>query len=296
MTSRSSPCRAEARRLQALAAAQQTRRRAVERMGVFLGRLARAVDDRLVVAGEEAVAASPSGEMRTGRKFFSKNARASLASFGFASPRPSAGLDAAPRNIGRPRARRRAGARIALQLLQEGRERRVVIVLGPAVDLGPVDRLVLAVADLESGRGFGSASACAGNAPSDRGCGGCRDQSCSAGCKRGLPAVIALLRWRPVSSWDRATTTSRANVQTSVTSVTLSGLPSITAPDAVARHRDELRHETHGDLRGLAARLGGDDVGAVDRDEARLDRLAALLALLDRGFEAVVDLARRADS
>ena len=31
-------------------------------------------------------------------------------------------------------------------------------------------------------------------------------------------------------------------------------------------------------------------VGAVDRDEAGLDRLAVLLALLDRGLEAVIDL------
>ena len=85
--------------------------------------------------------------------------------------------------------------------------------------------------------------------------------------------------------------TSRAKVQTSVTSVTLSGLPSITAPSLVARHRDELRHEAHRHLRGLATHLGGGDVGAVDRDETRLDRLAALLALLDGGLEAVIDLA-----
>ena len=42
-----------------------------------------------------------------------------------------------------------------------------------------------------------------------------------------------------------------------------------------ARHRDQLRPEAHRDLRGLAALLGGDEVGAVDRDEAGLDRLAA---------------------
>ena len=87
--------------------------------------------------------------------------------------------------------------------------------------------------------------------------------------------------------------TSRAKVQTSVTSVTLSGLPSITLPVCVARDRDQLRHEAHRDLRGLAAQFGADDVGLVDRHEAGLGRLALGLALADRGLEAVIDLARQ---
>ena len=42
-----------------------------------------------------------------------------------------------------------------------------------------------------------------------------------------------------------------------------------------------------------AAHFGGGDVGRVDRDEPRLDRLAALLALADRAVEAVIDVARQ---
>ena len=53
-------------------------------------------------------------------------------------------------------------------------------------------------------------------------------QFCAADRRR--PDVIARLRWRPASSWDRARLMSRAKVHTSVTSVTLSGLPSITLP------------------------------------------------------------------
>ena len=45
----------------------------------------------------------------------------------------------------------------------------------------------------------------------------------------------------------------------------------------------------------LALQLRVDDVGLVDRDEGRLDPLAALLALADRADEAVIDLASTAD-
>src|SRR5207237_9424405 len=62
---------------------------------------------------------------------------------------------------------------------------------------------------------------------------------------------------------------------------------------AVARDRNELRHETHRHLRGAAAQLGGDDLRLVDRHEARLDGLAALLALANGALEALITLARQ---
>src|SRR5439155_26269035 len=49
--------------------------------------------------------------------------------------------------------------------------------------------------------------------------------------------------------------------------------------------------EADRDLRGLAALFGSDQIGVVDRYESRFDGLAALIALLDRGFEPVIDLA-----
>src|SRR5581483_3195236 len=58
----------------------------------------------------------------------------------------------------------------------------------------------------------------------------------------------------------------------------------------VTRHRDDLRLEAHRHLRRLVAHFRRGDVGVVDRDEARLDGLAALLAAFDRALEAVVDL------
>src|SRR5581483_8685238 len=52
-----------------------------------------------------------------------------------------------------------------------------------------------------------------------------------------------------------------------------------------------LRFEANGDLRSLASQLGRRDIGAVNRDEPRLDLLATALAILDRALEAVIDLA-----
>ncbi len=103
------------------------------------------------------------------------------------------------------------------------------------------------------------------------------------------PGVIDLLRWRPVSSWGRASSVAREGpdvgdighlVGVAVDHRTVLG----------ARHRDELGPEAHRELRGLAALLGGGEVGAVDGDEAGLDRLALLLALFDRVLEAIIDL------
>ena len=87
--------------------------------------------------------------------------------------------------------------------------------------------------------------------------------------------------------------TSRANVHTSVTSVTFSALPSITVPlrSRVAGH--QLGNEAHGDLRRAFAQLGCRDGRAVDRNETRLDGLAAAFAFGDRGVETVEHLARQ---
>jgi hypothetical protein len=61
---------------------------------------------------------------------------------------------------------------------------------------------------------------------------------------------------------------------------------------AIAGGGDELGLEAHSKLGRARLQLGGDDVGGVDRDETRLDRLAALFALADRGVEAIIDVAR----
>src|SRR5438067_13601561 len=56
---------------------------------------------------------------------------------------------------------------------------------------------------------------------------------------------------------------------------------------AITRDRHELRHEAHRDLGALALHFGTDDVGLVDRYEPRLGLLAARLAFLDGGPEAI---------
>src|SRR5262245_53452068 len=60
----------------------------------------------------------------------------------------------------------------------------------------------------------------------------------------------------------------------------------------VAGHGDHLRHKANGDLRGAVWRFGGDNLGLVDRHEARLGLLVMLLAVADYGLEAFIDLAR----
>ncbi len=83
---------------------------------------------------------------------------------------------------------------------------------------------------------------------------------------------------------------SRANVQTSVMSATLSGLPSTMVPALSRGHRDHLRHEADSELGRAIARLRADDLGLVDRHEPSLGLLLVLLAILDRGLEAFIDL------
>ena len=86
---------------------------------------------------------------------------------------------------------------------------------------------------------------------------------------------------------------SRAKVQTSVTSVTFSALPSITVPERsrVAEMSLETKRTVICAVRPRS--FGGGDGRTVDRDEARLRGFAAALAFGDRGVEAVIDFARQ---
>ena len=87
--------------------------------------------------------------------------------------------------------------------------------------------------------------------------------------------------------------TSLAKVQTSVTLVTLSALPSMTLP--LRSRVAETSWETKRSViwARLAAQLGSRDLGGVDRHEPGFGGLAARLALADHGFESVIDLARQ---
>ena len=288
-----SPLLGRRRRPACLPPRQQIARRAVERnVEIPVGK-ARALDDRLVIAGERSPSASPSGEIRTGRKFSSKNARASPGLLGAPATRLAGRPRAAP-PIDRPAvARRPLAARNGLAAGQEGREGGDVIVVGPAVDHRSSRPARAGVSASFSGsRGSArrrrlraaSTERSAALIPSKT----LQTQPHRVPHRCHCPASVA-------TSFQLGSReeTSRAKVQTSVTSVTLSGLPSITLPSLVAGHRDELRDEAHRDLRGLAAQLGAGDVGLSIDDEARLDRLALALALADRGLEAVIDLARQ---
>ena len=86
------------------AARQQVRRLAIERIVEAVGLLAHAIDDRLVIAGEKP-SGLPSGEMRTGRKFCSKKARASPGFCGLSLHRLAA--DLVQRAVHRPAGPRR---------------------------------------------------------------------------------------------------------------------------------------------------------------------------------------------
>ena len=135
---------------------EQAGRRAIERMDVFLVGLARAVNDRLVVSGQE-----PRGLARRRDADRAEILLEEFACFlgvlrgqrrgdraGLVQPaehRPSACIAATAQD--RPAA------------LHESAERDEMIVLGPAVELGPVNRLELAVADLDGRRGRGQSEA-----------------------------------------------------------------------------------------------------------------------------------------
>ena len=97
------------------AAGQQIGRLAIERMLVLVGLLARAFDDRLVIAGEKTVRRRRAAKSGPAGSVCSKNSRAALASFGLASTAFRHTSYSAP-NIGRASRMRRVPRRIALQL------------------------------------------------------------------------------------------------------------------------------------------------------------------------------------
>ena len=86
---------------------------------------------------------------------------------------------------------------------------------------------------------------------------------------------------------------ARANVHTSVTSTTASGLPSTTLPAASRVAVISLeRKRTVICATRLLCDLDAGDLGLVDRHEGGLGFLAALLALGDRAFETFEDIPR----
>ena len=86
---------------------------------------------------------------------------------------------------------------------------------------------------------------------------------------------------------------SRANVQTSVISATLSGLPSTMVP-ALSRVTEIICDTKRTVSCAVRSRsFGADQLGLVDRNEARLGLLLVLLAILDHGVEALIDLRRQ---
>ncbi len=84
--------------------------------------------------------------------------------------------------------------------------------------------------------------------------------------------------------------TSRAKLQASLTSTTLSALPSIDGAIQIARRIDHLGRKAKGDLGEAAAHPRVCDRGVVYGDEGGLDLFAALLALGQRRRETVVDV------
>ena len=86
---------------------------------------------------------------------------------------------------------------------------------------------------------------------------------------------------------------SRAKVHTSVTSVTLSGLPSITLPSLSRVTETSCETKRTVTCAVLVLHVGGGDVRLVDRDEPRLGLLAARFAILDGLLEAIIDLLRQ---
>ena len=86
---------------------------------------------------------------------------------------------------------------------------------------------------------------------------------------------------------------SRAKVQTSVMSATLSGIAVDDGAGLVAGDRDHLRDEAHRELRAAIPHFRAHELGLVDRDEAGFGLLLVLLAIADHGLEAVIDFRRQ---
>ncbi len=161
-----------------------------------------------------------------------------------------------------------------------------MIVVGPAVDHRPGDRLVLCVGKLQRVAGQRRRAA--------------RDRQHECARRRSgkilqmrapqRADVIALLRWRPASSSGSRELTSRAKVQTSVTSVTFSGLPSITAP-SLARVTETSCDRKRTVTCAVLPRCSAAVRSAPSIETKRVSTVSPLLlALLDRGLEAVIDL------
>ncbi len=86
---------------------------------------------------------------------------------------------------------------------------------------------------------------------------------------------------------------SRANVQMSVTSVSLSALPSTTLPSLsrVTEIICDTKRTVICAVRSLDVRIG--DIGFVDGRELGLDFFAARFAILDGGFKSVINFGRQ---
>ena len=223
--------------------------------------------------------------MRSGRKLSSKNLRAPSSSSGTAATaRSQTALSASLISV-----QSRRWLPIAVQraaTIEKDGKRRGVIVARPAVEIRPLDRLILRIGEFDRplARRYAAGAAMPAT-PTTR-------------WRRG--ATLDTRRHRAYCPASVATTfqlgsreeMSRAKVQTSVTSVTFSALPSITLPDRsrVAEMSLETKRMVICAVR--AAQLGGGDGRTVDRNESRLGGFAAALALGDRGVEPVKDFAR----
>jgi hypothetical protein len=107
---------------------------------------ARAVDDRLVVAGEEAGRFAELGDPHRSKAVLEELAGL-LGVGGLRGGGTTAGVPEAV--IDRPGVVRTLGGQERLAAGEEGRERRRVVVTRPAVEAGPADRLELAVGNVE---------------------------------------------------------------------------------------------------------------------------------------------------
>ena len=237
---------------------------------------------------------SPSLAMRTGRKFSSKNARASSRIERAGRVRAAGRLPAAPGDIGR--ASRGAGLRCAGTAGSSPETPRRL-----RRDRPPPSRRVRSSRPARAARS-GTDRCRASNPPAPL-AGSCASRRVTGqparapACERSRLRAARSVQSLPGFGRDQlpvriARGHSRAKVHTSVTSVTLSGEPSITLP---ARSRvTEISCDTKRTVTCavLTAHLGADDVGLVDRDESRLDLLALGLAFADRRLEAVIDVAR----
>src|SRR5262249_2615786 len=185
---------------------------------------ARALDDRLVIAGQKTLRFAESRNLHRPKIVLEEAARSLLVGRpcrGRApADLPERGVDG-PVVVGALR-----GAKGPAAHLERG-ERSEVIVGGPAVDVTPFHRLELAVRELQrliARLGAGR------NREPQRGCGDASEEDAQTHrhcVPLGYCPASVATSFQLGSREER----SRANVHTSVTSVTFSALPSITLPD-----------------------------------------------------------------